>query len=443
MNYLAFTITIINYLTLFYIVLRFSIRESLFSPLNFFVLFQSVGMFPVLLYFFKGYIDERYLPYYLIDHTRTIDESSLLLTIVSYFIFNFSFISFLKFFKYSAITFSLKETRYLDLKGLDFTILSLSLVIIYTYLVHISLSFRIFDIFHAGTTYEIRFEVTRGLDAIIYKIIEIFTPVVVAVTYVNIISKKKKNCSTKLINITLFVSFAIVLFVISILFGMRGLGVFSLLFIIFITYGSNSSLANLLKFFINLRIKTHFVSTLLLFVISLIYFYLYSVTRGIEGDLVKLIVTRADFIIASYVSITEGIIGVNLQKIIYPFTVYIPRNFFENKQYPAVVDITWMIYGSNDRFGAEFGIVAESFYVLPFVWLIFSAFLLALVVKYTSVILGRKSINIYDLFTVKVTCYYVSIQAFGVISPATGDLIFMVPILRFLSTLKNRRFGFL
>ncbi|MEN3015684.1 MAG: hypothetical protein ABDH21_06500 [bacterium] len=404
------------------------------------MLFQSIALFPLLLYSFNGYIDEKYVAHHLIEYTRSIDKESLLLTVSGYLIFNFSFINFMRFLNYRPIIFSLKKIGYLDVKGFDLFILLISLVVIYSYLTHIIISFRIFEFFHAGTTYEIRFEVTRGPDAIIFKIIEIFVPVVLAVTYMNIKSMRmKKNYSERLINLFLFVSSSVVLFIAAILFGIRGLGFFSLLFIVFILYGSNLSLARLLKSFINLKIGLHFAYALFLFGIGLVYFYFYSITRGIEGDLAKLILTRADFILASYVAITQDIIDINLQKIIYPFTVYIPRDFLENKQYPAVVDITWMIFGPNDRFGAEFGIVAESFYVLPFAWLIFSAFLLALVMKYVSFVSSKTLINIYDLFIVKTTYYYVGIQAFGAISQATGDLIFMLPILAFLSSLRNRR----
>lgn len=417
---ISFCILLFSILIIF---VRFGIYESLLSPLNLLlgiqfitVLFNSAIFFDKDLYislqaeYFRAYI-------------YNIDMVFLSLNALYYSVFNLSIFITLISLKYKTIDSNFR----VFISYREYYIIMF--VILFFFIYQIKYFLTNFNILNIS---EYRYEIEHGIHAIIHKIFRIFLVGLLAWSFINYKNLKINLKFTSILLTIIFVIYAL-------LSGSRGVMIFNILFLIFSTHSKLSTL------YIIRRIYTGFVSnslikTFLILLFSLFIFLLYSwEVRHYKGNVVSTITQRLDYFVASYVALRELGINFNIENIIYPIISYIPRELYENKPYPVASQITYRIFGFHSAWSVEFGVVGESFYVMPILWIIFAGVFVGIVLKLTAAIANSKYVHFYKfLILYLLYAYPMSVVLGGVLKPGTGDILYLVPLLFLISKIKQK-----
>jgi hypothetical protein len=158
------------------------------------------------------------------------------------------------------------------------------------------------------------------------------------------------------------------------------------------------------------------------------------------GNILSVISQRLDYLIASYTALKELKPSLHLENLIYPLVSYVPRDLWTSKPFPVNAHLTYIIFGYHEKWSASFGIVGESLYVLPVIWLVISAGAASLSLKLLQNFIYHKVKSIYDLGLISMLYTYpMGTVMTGILNPGSGDLIFMGTLLIILSYLRRRK----
>lgn len=417
---ISFCILLFSILIIF---VRFGIYESLLSPLNLLlgiqfitVLFNSAIIFDKDLYislqaeYFRAYI-------------YNIDMVFLSLNALYYSVFNLSIFITLISLKYKIIDSNFRVSiSYREYYLIMFVILFVFIYTIKYFLVNLNIL----------NILEFRQEIEHGIDVIIHKIFKIFLVGLLAWSFIN---WKNLKMSLKFMSILL----TIILMIYALLSGSRGVIVFNILFFIFVTHSKLSTLYIIRRLYMGFVSKS-LIKTFFILLFSLLIFLLYSWgVRHYKGNVVSTITQRLDYFVASYVALHELGINFNIENIIYPIISYIPRELYENKPYPVTSQVTYRIFGFHSTWSVEFGVVGESFYVMPILWTIFAGVFVGIVLKLTASIANRKCIDFYKfLILYLLYTYPMTVVLGGVLKPGTGDILYLGTLLFLISKIKQK-----
>ncbi|WP_299229543.1 hypothetical protein [Sulfurihydrogenibium sp.] len=278
----------------------------------------------------------------------------------------------------------------------------------------------------------LRYDLEHGFNAIIHKLVMTISLSIILVLY----NLPRKNIYLKL----LFIFFLISFLIYGMISGARGIIVFGSMILLFSKYSKITYFLLLRRLYYGyLNRNIFFLVLTLIGVIS--YYYIYSINiRGYEGNIFSVLSQRLDFFIASTVALKEIKSSLHLEYIIYPFISYFPRDIFQAKPYPVNAELTYTIFGYSEDWSVNFGVVGESQYVLPIIWLVVSALAASISLKLLRFYLKKRILNIYDLGTIIVFFFYpMSVFTGGILNPGTGDLIYLGSLFMVLSYVKDRR----
>jgi hypothetical protein len=427
MDNLVYTLSLIVLLfSVFIIFTRYGFKESLFSPINLFVflqlltlIFQVPAVFSKELYlslqagYFVDFLDDPNFYYY---------QS---INFISYAFFNLSFFIFLILLKYSPLKFT--DSYYLRLSKVEFFLHILFVTFwIFSALKNIGFSFSPKEIF------ELRYNLEHSINALFHRLTMIF----IVSNLATLILLPKKNAYLKF----LFALLLLVFILYGIIIGARGFIIFSLLFFSFIKF-------NRLSFDLILRrlhqayINKGFLAGVAIISIILSFYYYYSISiRGYVGNILSVVSQRLDYLIASYTALKELKPSLHLENLIYPLVSYVPRDLWTSKPFPVNAQLTYIIFGYYEKWSVNFGIVGESLYVLPVIWLVISAGAASLSLKLLQNFIYHKVKSIYDLGLISMLYTYpIGTVMTGILNPGSGDLIFMGTLLIILSYFRRRK----
>ncbi len=414
------------FFSVFIIFMKYGFKESLFSPINLFVfsqfltlVFQVPAVFSKELYlslqagYFVEFLDDPNFYYY---------QS---INFISYTFFNVSFFIFLIFLKYTPLKFT--DNYYFRLSKVEIFLFT----ILVTFLIFSILKNTDF-LFSPENILKLRYNLEHGINALFHKFTMIFIISFLAI----LIQLPKKNIYLKV-----FFALLLLVFVLyGIITGTRGFIIFSLLFLLFIKF-NRLSFDLILRKFRQGYINKWFLASALATLIIIIYYYHYSILiRGYSGNILSVISQRLDYLIASYTALKELKPSLHLENLIYPLISCVPRNLWTSKPFPVSAQITYIIFGYTKEWSANFGVVGESLYVLPVVWLVISAGAVSLSLKLLQNFIYRKVKSIYDLGLISMLYTYpMGTVLNGILNPGSGDLIYMGTLLIILSYLRRRK----
>jgi hypothetical protein len=427
MDNLLYTLSIIVLLfSVFIIFTRYGFKESLFSPINLFVflqlltvIFQVPAVFSKELYlslqagYFVDFLNDPNFYYY---------QS---INFISYAFFNMSFFIFLILLKYSPLRFT--DSYYFRLSKVEFLLHILFVTFwIFSALKNIGFSFSPKEIF------ELRYNLEHGINALFHRIIMIL----IVSKLATLILLPKKNAYLKF----LFALLLLVFILYGIIIGARGFIIFSLLFFSFIKF-NRLSFDLILRRLHQAHINKGFLAGVAIISIILSFYYYYSISiRGYVGNILSIISQRLDYLIASYTALKELKPSLHLENLIYPLVSYVPRDLWTSKPFPVNAQLTYIIFGYHEKWSVNFGIVGESLYVLPVIWLVISAGAASLSLKLLQNFIYHKVKSIYDLGLISMLYTYpMGTVLGGILNPGSGDLIFMGTLLIILSYLRRRK----
>ncbi len=422
---ISFCILLFSILIIF---VRFGIYESLLSPLNLLLGIQFITVLSNSVIFFDKDLYISLQAEYFRDYIySSIDMVFLSLNALYYSFFNFSIFITLVALKYKTINSNFRV--FISYREYYLIIFVTFFFFIYT-ITYFLTSFNILNI--SESILEFRYEIEQGIDVIMHKIFKIFLVGLLAWSFIN---WKNLKISLKFTSILLTIIFMIY----AILSGARGVLLFNILFLTFNTHNKLSTL-HIIRGIYTGFVSKSLMKIFLILLFSWLIFLLYSwEIRHLEGGVVSTITQRLDYFVASYVALHELGINFNIENIIYPIISYIPRELYENKPYPVTAQITYRIFGFNPRWGVEFGIVGESFYVMPILWTIFAGVFVGIVLKLTAAIANRKYVDFYKFLILYLLYVYpMSVVLAGVLKPATGDILYLGTLLFLLSKIKQK-----
>lgn len=417
---ISFSILLFSILIIF---VRFGIYESLLSPLNLLLGIQFITVLANSVIFFDKDLYISLQAEYFRAYIYNIDMVFLSLNALYYSVFNLSIFITLISLKYKIIDSNFRVSiSYREYYLIMFVIL---FVFIYT-IKYFLVNFNILNIL------EFRQEIEHGIDVIIHKIFRIFLVGLLAWSFIN---WKNLKMSLKFMSILL----TIILMIYALLSGSRGVIVFNILFLIFVTHSKLSTLYIIRRLYMGFVSKS-LIKTFFILLFSLLIFLLYSWgVRHYKGGVVSTITQRLDYFVASYVALHELGINFNIENIIYPIISYIPRELYENKPYPVTSQVTYRIFGFHPAWSVEFGVVGESFYVMPILWTIFAGVFVGIVLKLTASIANRKYIDFYKfLILYLLYTYPMTVVLGGVLRPETGDILYLGTLLFLISKIKQK-----
>jgi len=421
------------FISILLIFIKYGLRENLFSPLNLLVIVQLLTVFfQIPVFFSKEFylsLQASYLRCFLYD----LDFLYLSLNALGYATFNLFLLTSLILIKYKpikSISFSLVNLTKFEL------FLALTLIFGYTMFNLANINFQ----FTPLKILELRYNLEHGFDVLLTKLVNLF---LVGLLTSQILMRKNIK-KIKSVYKIIFVLLVVVFIVWGIAIGTRGFLIFSLLFFSFIATNELTGQYFLKKLrygYINKRTGLLVIAIC----VVLVFYYIYSIRiRGYSGNILSVISQRFDYFIASYVALKKVGINFCLNNIFYPLISYIPRNIWNEKPFPVSSQITYLIWGYSykGKWSVEFGIVGESAYVFPFIWLFVGAAFTGICLKWFSEIFHKKglNLNIYDLgILILLYAYPMGTVLAGVLRPATGDIIYLGGLLTILSYLKRRK----
>jgi hypothetical protein len=417
---------IVSLFSVFIIFTRYGFKESLFSPINLFVFSQLLTLiFQVPVVFSKELylsLQASYFVDFLNDPNFYYYQS---INFISYAFFNVFFFIFLIFLKYSPLKFT--SSYYLRLSKVEI-FLPILFVTFWTFSALKNIGFS----FSQEKILELRYNLEHGINALFHKLTMIF----IVSNLTTLILLPKKSAYLKF----LFALLLLVFILYGIIIGARGFIIFSLLFFSFIKF-------NRLSFDLILRrlhqgyINKVFLAGAAIISIIFSFYYYYSISiRGYVGNFLSIVSQRLDYLIASYTALKELKPSLHLENLIYPLVSYIPRDLWTSKPFPISAQLTYIIFGYDERWSANFGVVGESLYVLPVVWLVISAGAASLSLKLLQNFIYRKVKSIYDLGLISMLYIYpMGVVMGGILTPTSGDLLFMGTLLIILSYLRRRK----
>lgn len=422
---ISFSILLFSILIIF---VRFGIYESLLSPLNLLLGIQFITVLANSVIFFDKDLYISLQAEYFRAYIYNIDMVFLSLNALYYSVFNLSIFITLISLKYKIIDSNFRVSiSYREYYLIMFVILFVFIYTIKYFLVNFNLvNFNILNIL------EFRQEIEHGIDVIIHKIFRIFLVGLLAWSFIN---WKNLKMSLKFMSILL----TIILLIYALLSGSRSVIVFNILFLIFVTHSKLSTLYIIRRLYMGFVSKS-LIKTFFILLFSLLIFLLYSWgVRHYKGGVVSTITQRLDYFVASYVALHELGINFNIENIIYPIISYIPRELYENKPYPVTSQVTYRIFGFHSAWSVEFGVVGESFYVMPILWTIFAGVFVGIVLKLTASIANRKYIDFYKfLILYLLYTYPMTVVLGGVLRPGTGDILYLGTLLFLISKIKQK-----
>jgi hypothetical protein len=413
------------FISIFIIYVRFGLFENFFSPLNTFLNFQLITLIFQVPYLFSeelySYLQANYFREF-IDNSDFAHYSTI--NIFCYAIFNLSLYIFLVMLKYKPVKllyndFSVSNFEYI------FFLVTMGFWTFYN-IKEINFPFSPSDI------RVLRYNLEHGFNAIFHKLALIFSLTFLLVLY----NLPRKNIYLKLLSISFLIFFLIYGFI----SGTRGVIIFGSMILLFSKYSKityDLLLRQLYYGYINRNI--FFLVSILIIVIS--YYYIYSTNiKGYEGNVFSVISQRLDFMIASAVALKEIKPSLHLEYLMYPFISYFPRDIFQAKPYPVNAELTYAIFGYIEGWSVNFGVVGESLYILPIIWLVVSALAVSISLKLLGFYFKKRILNIYDIGTIIVFFLYpTSVLTSGILNPATGDLIYLGSLFMVLSYVRDRR----
>jgi len=422
-EFVYFWSLIILLISVAFIFIKYGLKENIFSPLNLFIIVQIlVVVFQV--YFFISR-DEEFIANYFRNYLPDLDFILLTLNALTYTLFNAFLFLFLILIKYKP---SVRIKKY------SFNISRFEYLLILGFFCFFIFKLKGFFHFSPSKILELRYGLEHGYNVLLTKFFSHFLIGLIALLLLN--NTNFKNFLKKFV----FYSLIVVFVLWSILTGTRGFFIFNTLFLLFLRFYKSTvvySFKRLWQGYIN----TGFMYIGIVVPVILIFYYIYSITvRGYTGNILSVISQRFDYFFASYVALKKVGISFQIENVIYPFISYIPRDIWASKPFPVNTQLTYLIFGYNEKWSVNFGVAGESFYVLPIIWIFITSFLTALCLKWFSKVFQKNKLTIYDIIILSILYTYpIGVIFGGVLNPFTGDLIYLGLLLSFINYLKERR----